>query len=136
MCGGQNIVKPKASVQFRFSLPVSPEDFSFSLTIFSPCNRISSPREGEGEGERHNLMAEDNAAGGERFLFRFDYCFPMRDRLSSPREGEGEGERHNLMAEDNVAGGERFLFQFDYCFPMRDRISSPREGEREEMEAG
>ena len=49
----QKKVKPKASVRFRFSLPVSPEAFGFRR--FHARDRISSPREGErggkGEGE-------------------------------------------------------------------------------------
>ena len=48
--GGQKIVKPNALVRFQFSLPVSPKDFSFGLTIFSPRDRISSPLEGDGGG--------------------------------------------------------------------------------------
>ena len=77
-----------------------------------PRDRISSPREGErdrrwrrdrerergregergGEGETQNLMAEGNAAGGEKNLSFFR---PARER---GREGEREGEREGGLS--------------------------------------
>ena len=89
--GGQKIVKPKVLVRFRFSLPVSPKDFSLVC-------------EGGGERERRRVekrdrMADDREKNGEEVSRMKNFTREMRERDSAEkkrRKRKRSGGRNSL----------------------------------------